>query len=176
MQITTPISKRALDFFFIVGFSMFFVIAWLIDYINAIAPVGGFTPDTAALLSWPPKWMVKGYFWWCESCDPLLLANPMWFKFLSALSPFVFSPFYLVAIYAIYTGKNWIRMPIVVYASMLFLDLLTIFVDEFYGPTPSPNPLLFAMGYGPYLLFPLALLARFWNEAPFSPRPKSRSA
>jgi len=63
----------------------------------------------------------------------------VWFKFLAWLSPFVFSPFYLVAIYAIIKGREWIRTPIIIYSSALTLDLLVIMAEEGWGEYASPN-------------------------------------
>jgi len=139
----------------------------LVDYINAFAPVGGVTELSAADWKWPPKFVWPLYFWWCKMCDPVLQLNPLWIKYLSMLSPLVFCPFYLVCIYAIYNQKDWIRIPIVMYAAVLFVDLSAFFVESIWGEYPSPHPLMFTAGYGYYQLFPLLLLYRFWQDGPF---------
>jgi len=149
------------------SFGTFCVIGIFIDYINAVAPVGGVSPEAAKTWSWPPQFMFPAYFWWCRAADPILHLNPMWIKYLSWLSPFVFCPFYIVAIYGVYNRKDWIRMPIVVYASILFVDLSAFFVEAIYGEIPSPSMALFTLGYGYYQIFPLILLKRFWKDNPF---------
>ena len=107
------------------------------------------------------------YFWWCEHADPVLQLNPLWIKYLSVLSPVVFCPFYLASIYAITRRRDWIRIPSIMYASVLFVDLSAFFVEGVWGELPSPNMALFALGYGYYQLFPLLLLYRFWADDPF---------
>ena len=72
----------------------------------------------------------------------------LWIKYLSVLSPFVFCPFYLVAICAIVTRREWIRIPIIIYASILFVDLSAFFVEAIWGELPSPNMWIFTAGYG----------------------------
>lgn len=86
--------------------------------------------------------------WWCEICDPVLCYNPLWIKYLSMLSPFVFLPFYFVSMYAIVARKEWIRIPIIIYSSILFVDLSAFFVEGIWGDLPSPSMAIFTAGYG----------------------------
>ena len=163
----TPYPWATLDRVILVTYGVFCTIGLLVDYINAFAPVGGLTRHTAAAWLWPPAFLWPLYFWWCEHADPILQLNPLWIKYLSLLSPIVFCPFYLVSIYAIYTRRDWIRIPSVMYASILFVDLSAFFVEAVWGAVPSPNMWIFTAGYGYYQLFPLLLLYRFWADDPF---------
>ena len=156
-----------LDRVIIVTYALFFTIGIFVDYINAFAPVGGLTRKSASVWSWPPAFLWPMYFWWCESADPVLQLNPLWIKYLSMLSPLIFCPFYLASIYAIATHKDWIRLPSIMYASILFVDLSAFFVEGLWGEVPSPNMWIFTAGYGYYQLFPLLLLCRFWADDPF---------
>ena len=108
------------------------------------------------------------FFWWCRAADPVLQLNPLWIKYLSLLSPVVFAPFYLASIYAVSRGRDWIRIPSVMYASVLFVDLSCFTVEAIWGELPSPNLGIFWCGYGYYQLFPLLLLYRFWADRPFA--------
>lgn len=81
--------------------------------------------------------------WWCEICDPVLCYNPLWIKYLSMLSPFVFLPFYFVAMWAIVTRREWIRIPVIIYSSILFVDLSAFFVEGIWGEMPSPSMAIF---------------------------------
>jgi hypothetical protein len=86
------------------------------------------------------------------------------------LSPFVFCPFYLVSIFAIVTRREWIRIPIIIYSSILFVDLSAFFVEGIWGEMPSPNMWIFTAGYGYYQIFPIIAIARMWNDHPFTTR------
>jgi hypothetical protein len=92
-------------------------------------------------------------------------------QYLSLLSPVVFCPFYVIAIWAILTRREWIRIPIIIYSSILFIDLSAFFVEGIYGDLPSPNMLIFTAGYGYYQLFPIIAIARFWKDHPFTVEP-----
>ena len=48
--------------------------------------------------------------------DPLLIARPPFFKVTIWLDNLLYGPFYLIAIYAYIKGKEWIRLPSIVYA------------------------------------------------------------
>ena len=163
----SPYPWATLDRVIMVTYVLFFTIGIFVDYINAFAPVGGLTPKTAAAWSWPPAFMWPPYFWWCDHADPILQLNPLWIKYLSLLSPVLFCPFYLVSMYAIYHRLDWIRIPSVIYGSVLFVDLTTFFVEGIWGEIPSPNMWIFAAGYMYYQLFPLVLIYRFWADDPF---------
>jgi len=164
-----------IDYIIIASFAIFCVIAAFIDYINAFAPVGGVTESDSKHWLWPPQFVFPFYFWWCRVCDPILQLNPLWIKYLSLLSPVVFIPFYIVAIYAIINKKPWIRIPCIMYASILFVDLSAFYVESVWGDVPSPHIYMFTAGYGYYQLFPLLLLYRFWADEPFGKQKASKS-
>ena len=159
-----------LDRIIIVSYIIFATIAIFVDYINAFAPVGGVTTKTASEWQWPPQFIWPLYFWWCDNADPVLQLNPLWIKYLSLLSPVVFLPFYIASIYAISAKTDWIRIPSIIYASVLFVDLTTFLVEAIWGEIPSPNLFIFNAGYGYYQLFPLLLIYRFWADDPFCKR------
>ena len=50
-----------------------------------------------------------------EHEDPVMFAKPYWFVFQSIWDWVFFLPFYVSAIYAFYSGKDWIRMPTILY-------------------------------------------------------------
>ena len=116
------------------------------------------------------------YFWWTKSCDPVLQQNPLWIKYLSLLSPCLFLPYYLVAIPAILTRQDFIRIPSVMYGTALLLILSTFFTEAVYGQQPSPSLLMFTAGYGAYQLLPLLVLVRFWRDDPFDKRRRLKAA
>ncbi len=96
---------------------------------------------------------------------------PVWMRFVTGLSAFVYAPFYLVLVYALIRGRNWIQLPAVIYATMIVtLTGVVVFGVEFIGEQPyrTPNPLGFLAYNLPYVLIPLLLLIRMRKPEPFT--------
>jgi len=74
---------------------------------------------------WPPP-AVDAIHWWGRTYDPVLLARPACWKVTIWIDAVFFSPFYIAAIYAYIKGKEWIRIPSIIYASMLLTVVLVI--------------------------------------------------
>jgi hypothetical protein len=104
------IFTRPLDLFIVAVFIIFSLIASTIDYTQALYGSVLAEEDIEYGL-WPPLPILKAYAWWCENVDPLLAHNPSWYATMAAFSPFLYTPFYLIAIYAFITEKEWIRIP-----------------------------------------------------------------
>jgi hypothetical protein len=138
---------------------------------------------------WAP--LRDAYWQWCQ-VDPLLCVNPAWMKAMNALSP-VFcaarvacvrvwlaflthlsaradGPFYVVALYAIATGKEWIRVPCMCYAWGLFVTLTVILYDERFGDFRTPNFTIVLLANLPYWIpLPLFIMYRFaFTDHPFT--------
>ncbi|CAF1132157.1 unnamed protein product [Adineta ricciae] len=166
---------RSIDKLIVGTFLVFFLIALTIDYINAVAPMNKQIRDEdTSKWSWPPAFILKLFYWWGHNVDPLLLTNESITKVLAILSPFVFAPFYLIGIYAICYKKRWIRMPMLLYALVLFLDLGYFFYQAIFGLEKSKNLVLFTLGYGYYQVFPLILIYRFWSKDVFETKRLNR--
>ncbi len=76
----------------------------------------------------------------------------------------LFGPFYLVGIYAYVTGKSWIRIPSIIYSSMLITNVLIILSEEIYGVHAAPNlPAVLLLNF-PWLAFPLYIIYRMWRD------------
>lgn len=67
---------------------------------------------------------------WERSFDPLLLARPAWYRATIWLDVLAFDPFHAAAIYAFARGREWIRLPSVISASMHFTKVFIILFDE----------------------------------------------
>jgi hypothetical protein len=80
----------------------------------------------------------------------------------------LFGPFYLFAIYAFVKGKEWIRIPTVVYASILFTNVCVILGEEIWGPHRSPRLAIVLLANAPWFVFPFLLVARMWQDHPFT--------
>jgi hypothetical protein len=95
---------------------------------------------------------------------------PVWMRIVTGLSAFVYGPFYLLLVYCLVKGKNWIQLPSVIYATMIVtLTGIVVFGVEFFGEPAfrTPNPVKFLAFNLPYVLIPLLLLIRMRKPNPF---------
>jgi hypothetical protein len=172
-RVPVPLSQRKKDYFFIVCFTTFLVISWMVDIISAIGEVGrdgvpGIRRDNTQNALWPPQFMYNAYLDWCDRCDPVFCYNPVWMKVLAGVSPFIYAPFYVFAIYAFVKGKEWIREPCLMYAWGLLFTMTVIMAEEYMGEKASHNFLIVFAGNATYWLFPIPLVLRMWGKHPFS--------
>jgi hypothetical protein len=99
--------------------------------------------------------------------------EPLWLRFITGTSAFVYLPFYILLIVCLVKGFNWIQLFCVIYATMIIsLTAIPIFGVEFFGPVGerTPNPVVFLLYNGPYVLVPLLLLIRMRKPLPFTRR------
>jgi hypothetical protein len=182
---TLPLSQRGYDWIFIVIFCAFAFTSFAADLVNAVM-----RPDPQS-----------GYFWaravyntYAKGNDPLLIANPVFMRAMTAISAFLFGPFYIVLVVAFIKGKNWIRPFALFYAGMIVESMIVIVAVEFAGDLPlfqtmgaggvksaaelaakglTPslvvlNPAKFLLYNLPYKVIPLLLAVRMWRANPFS--------
>jgi hypothetical protein len=156
-----PLRERRIDLFFAVIFSAFAVTSVISDSLVAMGiPM---TPDS-------PSAIARANYWYAAGTDPLLLNPPVWMRMATGLSGFVYGPFYLLLVWALIKGKNWIQLPAVIYATMIIsITGFVMFPEEFFGEpalrvTNVPKFLAFNT---PYVLFPFLLLLRMRAPNPF---------
>ena len=161
-----PLSKRPLDIAIVVFFLVnILVITYVVDLEQLVIPNA--THFTYPL--WPPGPAVDLIHWWGRTFDHDLIARPMWWKMTIWIDNLFFGPFYVLAIYAYVKGKEWIRMPSVVYASMLLTNVLIILGEEYAGQYASPSFPIVLLANVPWLVFPLLIIGRMWRaEHPFT--------
>jgi hypothetical protein len=159
-----PLRRRGIDIFFAIVFSAFTITSLISDLLPTVGvnfshPTGNFFVDSN--------------YWYAHDADPLFMNPPDWMRIVTGLSAFVYMPFYLVLVYALLTGRNWIQLPAVIYATMIVsLTGIVVFGVEFWGEpmwrTPEPGKFLpFNL---PYVLVPLLLLIRMRKPDPFRRR------
>jgi hypothetical protein len=179
------LSQRGYDWIFIIIFSAFVFTSFASDLVNAVM-----RPDPNSSYFWA-RAVYNAY---AVGNDPLLIANPMFLRVMTAISAFLFGPFYIVLVIAFITGKNWIRPLALVYVGMIIESMIVLVVVEFTGDlaffemmgaggvksaaelagkglTPSLaviNPAKFLAYNLPYKVFPLLLAVRMWRPNPFS--------
>lgn len=92
-------------------------------------------------------------------------------RFVTGLSAFVYAPFYLVLVYAIIKGKEWIQLFSVIYGTLIAgITGVVVFGVEFFGEPQwrTPHPWVFLAYNAPYVLIPLLLIIRMRKPLPFA--------
>ena len=161
-----PLAQRPID----IAIVAFFLVNLLfITYVVDLEQLVIANPSNFAYPLWPPPAAVDVIHWYGRTFDPLLLARPVWWKMTIWIDDLFYGPFYIVAIYTFVKGKNWIRIPSVLYAGMLFATVVIILGEEKAGPSASPNFAVVLLANLPWLLFPLILAVRMFSSAtPFT--------
>ncbi len=156
-----PLRQRPVDIFFIAIFSVFIVTSIISDSVEGLGldQVAG-----------SPNILVQLNYTYSSQYDPLYQSHPVWLRFISGTSAFVYPIFYIALIISMVKGWNRIQLPSVIYATMIIsLTLIPVMGVEFFGPAEqrTPNPVVFLLYNGPYILVPLLLLIRMRSPWPF---------
>jgi hypothetical protein len=100
--------------------------------------------------------------------DPLQLARPPFWRMTIWIDVVFFGPFYLFAIYAFLRGRDWIRLPALVWSGTMCANVLIILMEERYGQFATPHfPAVLALNT-PWLLLPFAVIWRLRRDHPFT--------
>jgi hypothetical protein len=161
-----PLSRRKVDLLFI---AFFLINLGFITYIVDLEQIVIADPVRFAYPLWPPAPLVDLIHNYGKALDPLLLARPVWWRATIWIDAVFFGPFYAAALYAYIRGRDWIRMPTVIWASVLMTNVTIILFEEVAGPSATPQlPLVLLLNL-PWLLVPIAALIRMWrSEHPFT--------
>jgi hypothetical protein len=162
--VNLPLRQRPFDIGFLVIFSIFIVTCIISDSVE------GLGLDQVAD---SPNILVQWNYWYASNFDPLYQSHPLWLRFISGTSAFVYVIFYVLLIISIVRCWNWIQLPSVIYATMIIsLTGIPIFGVEFFGGPgeATPNPAVFLAFNLPYIVFPLLLLIRMRKPLPFTRR------
>jgi hypothetical protein len=123
-----PLAKRPGD----IAIVVFFLINILfITYIVDLEQLVVANPAHFTYPLWPPAPAVD--LWWGHTFDHDLIARPVWWKMTIWIDNLFFGPFYLFAIYAYLKGRDWIRLPSIMYASILLTNVVIILGEEYAG-------------------------------------------
>ncbi len=162
----TPLRQRPIDWI-ILGF--FIINLGFITYIVDIEQIVIADRNHFDYPLWPPRVFVDLVHWWGDNFDPLQNARPAWWQATIWLDALLFGPFYAVAIYCIVKGKEWIRIPAIFWAGVMFANVSIIMFEEIFGPFHSPKLFTVASANLPWWLLPLFVTWRFAkSEHPFS--------
>jgi steroid 5-alpha reductase family enzyme len=168
-----PLRKRPLDIV-ILGYLLFNLV--FVSYVISIeqivipGPVV-LDPPSFAYPEWPPRVCVEIVHWWEGHFDPLLLARPTWYCATIWIDVLLFGPFAAIAAYAFARGRNWIRMPAIVYSAIMFTNVTIILAEELWGPHAAANPLIPVLANASWFIFPFIIAGRMWtSDHPFTKR------
>ncbi|SEP01761.1 EXPERA domain-containing protein [Amycolatopsis saalfeldensis] len=159
-----PLKTRRADIFFAVLFAAFTVTSLISDLL----------PTVGVDFSQPSSnFFVQSNYWYAHDADVLFMHPPDWMRIVTGLSAFVYMPFYVLLVYCLLTGRNWIQLFAVIYATMIVtLTGVVVFGVEFFGDPAmrTGNPGKFLAFNLPYVLVPLLLLIRMRKPLPFTRR------
>jgi hypothetical protein len=157
MTSAIPLARRPLD----VALVAFFAVnLCFTTYVVSLEQIAIADPSHFTAPPWPPAPLLALVHWWERSYDPLLLARPAWYRATIWLDVLAFGPFYVAALYAFIRGREWIRIPAVIWASMLFTNVFIILFDELKGVHATPAPAVVVAANAPWLLVPLVVIWR----------------
>ena len=123
-----PLCKRRWDIFFMVVFGLFACTSAVSDAIPTLGVAIGPHASFLGRINWA----------YGHDTDPLFIRPPVWMRFVTGLSAFVYGPFYLLLVYCLATGRNWIQVPAVMYATAIsFITGVVVFGAEFFGTDPA---------------------------------------
>lgn len=117
---------------------------------------------------WPPKPFVDLVHSYGKSYDPLLMARPAFWRMTIWIDVIWNGPFYILALYAISRGRDWIRTPALVWCGSMTAVVLIILAEEYDGVHAAPDFGVAAALNLPWLLLPLLTLIRVARNHPFT--------
>jgi len=163
---TLPLARRRID---IILVAFFLINLLFISYLVDIEQIVIANPYHFTYPLWPPRPVVDAIHWWGNSFDPLLMARPVFFKVTIWLDNLLYGPFYLVAIFAYWKGKEWIRLPSIIYAVSMMSGVIMILSEEAFGIHQTSHLAIVVLANISWIIFPLIILFRLGlTEHPFT--------
>jgi hypothetical protein len=148
----------------LVGF--FWLNLLVITYLFDLEQVIIADPSHFEYPAFPPRFMLDLAHWWERNFDPLLWARPTWYQATIWIDLVGFGPFYALAIYAFTRGREWIRVPAIVWASVMLTNVTIILSEEIWGPFASPKLAAVVAANGCWIIFPVLVIARVAGKGP----------
>jgi hypothetical protein len=163
-----PLLKRPGDLLIV---AFFLVNLLFITYIVDLEQLVIDNPAHFTYPLWPPPVMVDLVHWWGRTFDPVLLARPVWWKMTIWIDALFFGPFYVLAIYAFVRQREWIRIPGIIYASVMLTNVTIILGEEAFGAYRTPQFGVVLLANLAWVLVPLFIIYRLGRSPhPFMPR------
>jgi hypothetical protein len=161
-----PLAQRPWDYVFLAFFLLnFCFITYIVDLEQlVIANPAHFTSPL-----WPPAPLVDMVHNYARALDPLVLARPAWWKMTIWFDALGFGPFYAASIYAYIRGRDWIRLPSLLYGASIITIVCIILSEEYGGPHATPHFAIVLLLNLPWIIIPALIIVRMWRaEHPFT--------
>lgn len=162
---TIPLARRRYDWLLMAFFAVnLFFITYVID-------IEQLTVANAAHFHyplWPPPQIVNLIHSYGRHYDPLLMARPAFWRMTIWIDVLWNGPFYVAAIYTIARGREWIRVPALIWSGSMTAVVLVILAEEHSGVHRSPHFGIVLLLNLPWLALPLLTAARMARAHPFS--------
>jgi len=166
MRKVIPLKQRPLDIA-LLGF--FWINIIFITYMISIEQLVVKDPYNFNYPLWPPKFIIDAVHWWGNNYDPALMARPPWWRATIWIDQLFFGPFYVFAIYAFTKGKEWIRIPSIIWASVMMTVVTIILFEEVMGEFASESLGIVLFANASWIIFPILVIWRMRNTShPFT--------
>jgi EXPERA (EXPanded EBP superfamily) len=160
-----PLRERKADW---VLLAFFAVNLFFITYFVDIEQLTIANPYHFGYPAWPPRAIVDMVHSYGQRYDPLLMARPAFWRMTIWIDVLWNGPFYVAAIYAIARGREWIRVPALIWSGSMSAVVLVILAEEYDGVHASPHfPIVLLLNV-PWLALPLGTIIRMAREHPFT--------
>jgi len=148
--------------FFVVNLGF---ITYIVDFEQLV--VGD--PSQFTYPVWPPGPLIDLVHWWGRTFDPVLLARPAWWKATIWIDALLFGPYYAFATYAFIRGRDWIRIPSIIWAAVMLTNVTIILSEEAFGQYATPQLPMVLLANLSWLLVPILMIVRMARtEHPFT--------
>lgn len=161
-----PLRKRPGDLPIVLFFAVnLLFITYMVDLEQLVVS----NPAHFSYPLWPPGFVIDVVHRYARAYDPLILARPVWWKMTIWIDALFFGPFYALGLFAFTRGRDWIRIPSIIYGSAIITVVIIILGEELAGPHATPHPYVVLLLNAPWILIPLYLIVRMGvNPRPFS--------
>ena len=154
-----PLLQRPLDLLLNAFFSLSVLYGFLWSLPEGLGvPVA---PDSP----WPP---LRALYDWAVRIEPAHLDPPASLIASCLLDGFVHAPFLVVLIYALVTGRSWIRIPALLYVGSSLTNMFLYFYETLFGAQPPLDLAIYLPMNLPWLVVPLLLAWRMRHSEPFA--------
>ena len=157
-----PLRERPLDLFLVFWFGAFSISSFVFEQFIVFGVDLATTTDVFG----------RTWYWYARSFDPVFLDPPLWLRIMCTIDGYIFGACYPIFIYAFVRGRNWVRIPALLYGSAIVYSTLVYFAWEFLDEAnrESANLLAVLIVNIPYTIVPLLLMWRVRAPAPFADR------
>lgn len=161
-----PLRQRPWDYVFV---AFFLVNLCFVTYVVDIEQLVIANPAHFTYPLWPPAPLVDLVHSYARALDPLVLARPPWWKMTIWFDALGFGPFYAASLYAYLRGREWIRLPSLLYGASIITIVFIILSEEYGGAHATSHFSLVLLLNLPWIIIPALIVIRMMrSEHPFT--------